>query len=327
MISARTVFLVGGQGSQYFGMGKSLLANEQYASTWCSLNDYVKAARGIDVHAYVHAQGATIADACDNLPCTSAALLMLQLALADTLRSRGVVPDVLVGSSLGEFGAMVIAGYVSPFQVLDFVIDLAEIVQHGVPRGGMLAVLGSPRLVLGYGSIEVVARNHANHTIIAGTDSDLAWAEQVLNGDDVLTLRLPTPAPFHSSLLDPVRPNVLSASRGLRFEAASSKVWSAATATRVDSAGPENIWHVLRAPMRLVEAVQAVPAAQRCVYVDLSPGGSLAGLLRGAADTPPVLPVVTPFHNEPDRLTQVLGSVRDVFSSVSYAQSPRGVHP
>ena len=202
MISARTVFLVGGQGSQYFGMGKSLLANEQYASTWCSLNDYVKAARGIDVHAYVHAQGATIADACDNLPCTSAALLMLQLALADTLRSRGVVPDVLVGSSLGEFGAMVIAGYLSPFQVLDFVIDLAEIVQHGVPRGGMLAVLGSPRLVLGYGSIEVVARNHANHTIIAGTDSDLAWAEQVLNGDDVLTLRLPTPAPFHSSLLD-----------------------------------------------------------------------------------------------------------------------------
>lgn len=327
MIGARVVFLVGGQGSQYFGMGRSLLVDEQYAGTWRSLNDYLQGARGIDVHGYVHAQGATIADPCDDLPRSSAALLMLQIALADTLRSRGVVPDVLVGSSLGELCAMVIEGYLSPFAALDFAVDLAEIVERGVPRGGMLAALGSPRPVLGRGSIEVVARNHAHHSIIAGTDTDLTWAEQVLDGEGIVTLRLPTPAPFHSGLIEPIRSDVLAASRGLRFEVACSRVWSAATATRVDSAGPEDIWRVLRSPMRLVEAIQAVPAVEGCVYVDLSPGGSLAGLLRGAAGAPSVLPVVTPFHNEPDRLAQVFASVRDAFSSVSHVRSPREVHP
>src|SRR5262245_12483749 len=113
------VFMFSGQGSQYYHMGSRLFANDiTFRSRLLELDETVRTITGVSVLASVYDERVSKADVFERLALTHPAIFMIEVALAQTLVDRNLRPAVVVGVSMGAFGAAVIAGCLSPDSAL-----------------------------------------------------------------------------------------------------------------------------------------------------------------------------------------------------------------
>ena len=104
-----TVFVYSGQGSQWAGMGRQLLADEPvFAAAVAELEPVFVEQVGFSLQQLL----------ADGEPVTGDArvqpvIMGLQLALTALWRSYGVQPDAVIGHSMGEVTAAVVAGALS----------------------------------------------------------------------------------------------------------------------------------------------------------------------------------------------------------------------
>ena len=106
---AGTVFVYSGQGSQWAGMGRRLLADEPvFAAAVAELEPVFAEQVGFSLQ-QVLAGGELVRGDAHVQPV----LMGLQLALTELWRSYGVHPDAVIGHSMGEVSAAVVAGALS----------------------------------------------------------------------------------------------------------------------------------------------------------------------------------------------------------------------
>ena len=104
-----TVFVYSGQGSQWAGMGRQLLAEEPaFAAAVAELEPDFVAAAGFSLQR-VLADGEPVV----GIERIQPVLVGMQLALTALWRSCGVQPDAVIGHSMGEVSAAVVAGALS----------------------------------------------------------------------------------------------------------------------------------------------------------------------------------------------------------------------
>ena len=109
-----TVFVYSGQGSQWAGMGRQLLADEPaFAAAVDELEPLFVEHMRFSLR-QVLAEGQRVAGDARVQPV----LMGLQLALTELWRSYGVEPDAVIGHSMGEVTAAVVAGALSPAEGL-----------------------------------------------------------------------------------------------------------------------------------------------------------------------------------------------------------------
>ena len=104
------VWVFSGQGSQWAAMGAQLLATEPvFAATVAQVEPLIACESGFSVTNAMSAP--QVVAGIDRIQPT---LFTMQVALAATLRSYGVRPGAVIGHSLGEVAAAVVAGALSP---------------------------------------------------------------------------------------------------------------------------------------------------------------------------------------------------------------------
>ncbi|SOD64269.1 malonyl CoA-acyl carrier protein transacylase [Streptomyces zhaozhouensis] len=326
-----TVFLCGGQGSQFFGMAASLhRENAAFRASADEWDAHCRERHGLAPLDYVHDPARGLGDPCDDLALTNAALFLTEYSLARALRADGIRPDVLVGASLGEFVALAVAGRVTPGDALDFLIGMAGVVTGRAPAGGMLAVLGDPALHATVPELregtEIASVNHEGHFVLTGTTEGLAAAERALRERDLVTVSLPVRFPFHSAALDPLAGDVgrLAAALTVAPPAEGTTVISSATGQPVTELTPDHCWRALREPIAFTRALSSVPVAGGPVaYVDLTPSATLAAVMRVSHPDRKTYPVITPFGNERANLAQ-LGADAAAWPRPRAAEPERG---
>ena len=105
-----TVFVYSGQGSQWAGMGRQLLADElTFAEAVAALEPDFVAEVGFSLYE-VLATGRELT----RIEQIQPVLVGVQLALTALWRSYGVEPDAVIGHSMGEVTAAVVAGALTP---------------------------------------------------------------------------------------------------------------------------------------------------------------------------------------------------------------------
>src|SRR5262249_47506538 len=117
-------------------------------------------------------------------------LFSVQVALAALWRSWGIVPDALVGHSVGEVAAAHLAGVLSRGAALRVVHERGRLVAaHAAGRGAMLAVpLSEPalrELLGGLDGLAVAGWNSPRASVLSGALAAIAQAEQTLAGHGV----------------------------------------------------------------------------------------------------------------------------------------------
>lgn len=314
-----TVFMFSGQGSQYYGMGRELYQREAvFRRAMDRLDEIAADAVGESVLARMYEPGRGRAERFDATVLTHPAIVMVELALAELLMAEGVVPDVLLGASLGEFTAAVLAGVITEAECLRVLVGQARALA-GLPAGGMLAVLAEPdwheRGEVLRARTDLAAINFAGHFVLSGADADLAAAEEFLLRNDITVQRVPVGYAFHSRLMDARRDACLALLDGIHPKPPTLRLVSCATAGEVTTLSAEHFWRVTRQQIRFSEAVLGLETEGPHRYLDLGPAGTLHNFVRNllpSASTSRSFPLLSPFSTDTSLLTEVRSAVRPV---------------
>ncbi|MFG3513214.1 ACP S-malonyltransferase [Streptomyces bobili] len=304
------VFMFSGQGSQYYRMGEELFASDEVFRTALRRYDAVAAELlGESVLDRIFDASRRKNDPFVDTRLTHPAIVMIELALAETLRAAGIEPDYLLGSSLGEYAAAVVSGSIDAETCLRLLVRQAESLPAG-PRGGMLAVITRPDgrdRIPALPGCEVAARNYPGHIVVAGADADLDRAEAALRAADVLHQRVPVEYAYHSSLMDGVLTECRAVFDGVAFAPPRIPWVSCVEGRLVERPGADHFWQVARRPIEFERTMAAMRARGDFLYLDLGPSGTLHNFVRGnlpAGDRSRSLPLLSPFGHDPRVLEQ-----------------------
>nr|WP_329586164.1 ACP S-malonyltransferase [Kitasatospora sp. NBC_01250] len=302
--SLPVVLMFSGQGSQYYRMGEELFDEDEVFRTALQRYDAVVAeALGESVLARLFDPAKRKNDPFTDTRITHPAIVMIELALAESLRAAGIEPDYLLGSSLGEYAAAAVSGSIDPLECLRVLVRQADGLRAG-PRGGMLAVIARPEAldrVPELHECEVAARNYPGHFVVAGTEQALARAEAALRAADVLHQRVPVEYAYHSGLMDRVLDECRGALDGVEFAPPRIPWVSCVDGRLVGRATAEHFWRVARLPIEFERTMAGMLGRGDFLYLDLGPSGTLHNFVRNnlpAGARSRSLPLLSPFGHD-----------------------------
>ena len=147
------------------------------------------------------------------------ALFAVGYALARTLQDLGVEPAQLLGHSVGEYAAAVLADALSLEQAARLITIRGRLMDALPDGGGMLSVFAPVedirRLAEGFPTVGVAAVNGPLQTVLSGDLASLAEIAGDLAEADVETRALKVSHAFHSPLMEPMLAEFAEAARGL----------------------------------------------------------------------------------------------------------------
>ena len=200
------VWVFSGQGSQWAQMGAELLATEPvFAATVAAAEPLIANESGFSVTEAMTASQIVIG--IDRIQPT---LFTMQVALAATMRSYGVRPGAVIGHSLGEAAAAVVAGALSLEDGARVICRRSRLMSRIAGAGAMASVELPAQQVLselitrGVNDAVVAVVASPQSTVIGGatqTVRDLvaAWEQR-----DVMAREIAVDVASHSPQVDPI---------------------------------------------------------------------------------------------------------------------------
>jgi bacillaene synthase trans-acting acyltransferase len=305
-MTLRTVFMFSGQGSHHHQMGRELLDGDVvFRETLQRLDALAQRQLGESVVEAIYAHGKD--QPFERTMLTHPAIFMVEYALARSLIHGGVEPDLTLGASLGAFAAAAVAGYLDETQALAAVIKQAAAFEACCARGGMLAVLGEPRLCetgLLRERSELAGVNFASHFVLSAQLADLPDVEAELRRRDVAYHRLPVAYAYHSRGIEPARAPFeafLRFSLGTRPRTGSLPLVCCEQAQVLQALPADFLWRVVRGPIRFRDTITALERTGPYRYVDVGPSGTLANFVKyalPAGSRSTSLATLTPFGHD-----------------------------
>jgi bacillaene synthase trans-acting acyltransferase len=280
----RTIMMFCGQGAQYYQMGRELYReNPAFRQAMDRCDAIARDLGGRAASDIVYSRPLGDSQHFDRLTESNVALLAVSYALAQTLFDRGVVPERLLGYSLGETVAAVVGGVLSLEDGFRLVHGQARLFEQFGPPGGMVAALadaGRVRACLGGLMAEITAINSAKHCVVSVVARDLEAVCQALERDGLVWARLPIRYPFHASPIEALAEPMHNFLAGFRFAQPRLPIVSAATAAVVERFDAAHIWRVMRGALRFRDTVEALAREGEWVMVEAGPSGTLASFTR-----------------------------------------------
>ncbi|MFF3986031.1 SDR family NAD(P)-dependent oxidoreductase [Streptomyces sp. NPDC001797] len=287
--TGRVAFVFSGHGGQWPGMGMELLAGSAaFREELTRIDEAVQRHVGWSVLNALRAPEEF--SPLHRTECLQPVLFAVNAALAAAWRALGVVPDAVVGHSLGEIAAAYSAGALGLDDAVAVVTGRAEAVVPLVGQGGMVAV-ELPRarveeLLAPYtGRLFVAAVNSAGSTAVSGAADALAELRRGLEERGIAVRRLSTPFASHTPLMEPLCKELLDRFSGIRGARASTPLYSTVLAEPVsgDRLDAEYWYANLRQPVRFADTVRRMLDDGYRYFVELSPHPSLLSSIEAVA--------------------------------------------
>ncbi|HEX6911344.1 MAG TPA: type I polyketide synthase, partial [Longimicrobium sp.] len=212
------------------------------------------------------------------------AVFVVDYALARLWMSWGIVPEAVVGHSLGEYAAACIAGILSLEDALALVADRARMIQ-ALPGGAMLAVSLDPSALRPFltPGLAIATVNAPGLSVLSGSESAVADAERRLADAGHTARRLPTTHAFHSPLMAPVADALAARVARTELRAPSIPMISNVTGTWITDAEATDpgYWtrHLL-GTVRFADGIAELLREPGRVLVEVGPGQTLSTFVR-----------------------------------------------
>ncbi len=234
-------------------------------------------------------------------------LFMIEYALARMWMEWGVVPQAMIGYSLGEYVAACLAGVLTLEDALALVVARARMID-GLPRGGMLAVsLGEEetRSLVAGSPLSLAAVNAPCQCVVAGEPGPLAEFAETLRGRGVASRPVAGSRAFHSAMMDEIREPLLERARRVRLRAPRIAFVSGLTGTWIEpeQAGDPRYWaDQMCAPIRFSTGVSRLLENGNRVFLEIGVGHTLSSLVLQHGDAggpgPVALSSLPPFYED-----------------------------
>ena len=283
----RLAFLFSGQASQYARMGAELYRHQPIFREEVDLCAEIVGDRlGRPLRDVLLSDDAD-STLINETAYTQTALFTVQAGLIALWRSWGIVPDAVLGHSVGEFAAAYCAGVYTLEQVLGLLVERARLMQ-ALPRDGAMAAIFADEATVaavidqcGRADVAIAALNAPQNTVISGARDAVTALIARFEGLGIRCELLTVSHAFHSPLM---RAAVDEFGRHRRSQGQAPKIaWiSTVSATPVQEPPDASYWcdHALNA-VRFAEGVRALNQIGVSDFVEIGPGSTLLAL--GAA--------------------------------------------
>lgn len=218
------------------------------------------------------------------------ALFVTEVAIGRRMQELGLEPGAVVGHSLGEFPALVIAGALEFEEALRLVALRGRAMADAGRRneGGMAAVIGlDPEVISGIcaeeGDVWISNYNSPKQTVISGRDRGLAEAaRRCMEAGAMRVVRIKVPVAAHCPLMQPAREAFAQALETVNMVSPGCPVYCDADgAAHTDPSEIKALLvEAITAPVRFTDAVRRMRADGFSLFVETGPGKVLRGLVR-----------------------------------------------
>jgi acyl transferase domain-containing protein len=277
-----TVFVYSGQGSQWAGMGRRLLADEPaFAAAVDELEPAFVEQAGFSLRQILESGEAVV-----GIDRIQPVLVGVQLALTALWRAHGVAPDAVIGHSMGEVTAAVVAGALTPAEGLAVIATRSRLMSRLSGQGAMalleLSGAAAEELLAGYPEVTVAVEASPHQVVIAGPPDQVDAIIAVVSAQDRLARRVDVDVASHHAIIDPVLPDLRAALADLNPQPPSIPVFVTTGGRERSDSGdgsgglsgePFDAEHWvanLRNPVRFTQAVAAA-GVKHAVFVEVSP--------------------------------------------------------
>lgn len=266
-----TVFVYSGQGAQWAGMGRQLLADEPaFAAAIDALEPVFVDKVGFSLR-HVLAVGEPLTGIARIQPV----LVGIQLALTALWRSYGVEPDAVIGHSMGEVTAAVVAGALTPAEGLDVIATRSRLMSRLAGQGAMalleLDASSAERLIAEYPDVSVAVYAAPKQSVIAGPPEQVDELVAKVDAQGLLARRVEVDVASHHATIDPILPELRSALDYLSPVGPTIPVINTAECPGGTTMFGADYWVAnLRNPVRFSRAVQEA-AADHSTFIEISP--------------------------------------------------------
>lgn len=210
----------------------------------------------------------------------------IQVALVDSLAAAGLRPAAVMGHSLGEVAASVIAGRISRREGVHIILSRSAAFAPLEDTGGMAALSGGRQavaeLIAGLGlPIDISAENAPASVTVSGTQADLAALVKAARKARIAGKVLPVAYPYHGRAVAVLESRMLADLAGLAPQQGTIPFYSGSLGRRADDL-PSDAgywWTNARNAVEFRAAAAAMVADGYRVFLEISPRSVLRGYL------------------------------------------------
>ena len=274
-------FTFTGQGAFYKGISSQLFEQFPFYRSQVLQLDHIVQHFGFP--SVVPAIEGTIEDGASPL-LTQLTIVVIEIALARLWALFGIKPSVVIGHSLGEYAAMVVADVIPAADAIFLVGKRAELVLAACEVGShvMLAVRASVEDIkkssAGNNSYEISCMNGHDDTVISGARKNIEATRTALESNGVKCTLLDVPFAFHTAQMDPMLESFEQTAKHITFKTPSVPIISPLLSNCVFDGKTINGKYLCRASREPVNFVDALEAAQdlgiiddKNVWIDIGP--------------------------------------------------------
>lgn len=282
----KIAFVFPGQGSQYVGMGKELWENYDLVKEL-----YEEASRTLHYDVMkmsFHGPKEELNKTYRTQPC----ILTASIAACRILTSRGIIPDVVAGHSLGEYSAIVATGSLSFSDAVTLTERRGRLMQEAVPegRGLMAAIIGLNRnavdevcLNVESGYVTPANYNSPGQIVIAGEKKAVEDAMKLAKSYGAKrAVPLAVSAPSHCTLMVEASNGLAELLNAIEFLPLEFPVVNNADAMFLSSSEKIKISLIkqLNSPLLWEDSIRNIVDSDISTFIEVGPGRVLSGLIR-----------------------------------------------
>src|SRR5262249_2994498 len=272
-------FVCPGQGAQWVGMARQLMAEE--SEFLAALHRCDEAARSFvdwSIVAQLTAEPGSPDYLLERIDVIQPVLVAIAIAYAKLLRSFGVNPAAVVGHSMGEVAAACIAGVISLEQAMRVICRRSALMKQISGRGAMALVElsteeAAARLVGWEDRLSVAVSNSPRSTVISGDPDAVQQVMSELERDNVFCRLVKVDVASHSPQTAPLADELLGEVAEFVPNDSWIPLWSTVLGRRAEGYEFDaGYWgRNLRETVRFTDAINGMLDSGISAFVELTP--------------------------------------------------------
>jgi fatty acid synthase, animal type len=280
------VWVFSGMGSQWTGMGASLMQIPLFKQSIQRCHD-VLATKNLDLISIITSPDETTFD---NILHSFVGIAAIQVALVDILRELHIVPDFIIGHSVGELGCAYADGcFTAEEMVLAAYSRGMASIETKVVKGSMAAIGMGFRKIKSMlpPEIEVACHNSADSCTISGPAEIVATFVKKLQDDGIFAKEVPcSNIAYHSRYIAEMGPKLLtSLNEIIKTPKIRSAKWLCSSVPKIQWDLPESQYssahyhtNNLLSPVLFEETSALLPV--NALTIEIAPHGLLQAIIR-----------------------------------------------
>ncbi len=273
----KIAFICSGQGPQWYGMGRQLMAKSQIFADISNKIDRIFFK--IAGYSILEEMSKDSADSkISETRIAQPAIMIIQIGLIEIWKSFGIDPDGIVGHSIGEVAAAYGAGSLNLEQAVNVIYNRSKEQDKASGKGKMLAtslpLSKSIQITQKYNNqVSIAALNGPESTVLSGDIVPLEEIAQELEEKEIFNRFLKINVPFHSHYMEMTKEEMLKSLKDLEPKRANISLYSTVTGLKESGLNLNaNYWYKnVRDTVYFVNAIEKMINDGFNYFIEIAP--------------------------------------------------------